>query len=218
IPFLVEAGFITEEEAETKYEFIKGMVSVLKEKLQYVKEITEHANIFFGDTVELETEECREFLNLEHIPTLIDALEAKVEAAEVVDEAFVKAAQAYEWKEATTAPTDAVVLVSDSEGRLEITGLEYGDYKLEEKQAPKGFAKLNGTVDFKVEKGSYDSKQAEGELDYKQEGTQVFGKQIKNKLVSIPQTGGIGSIIFVVAGLMIMGLAAYKMKANKEQA
>ena len=30
IPFLVEAGFITEEEAETKYEFIKGMVSVLK--------------------------------------------------------------------------------------------------------------------------------------------------------------------------------------------
>ena len=47
--------------------------------------------IFFGDTVELETEECREFLNLEHIPTLIDALEAKVEAAEVVDEAFVKA-------------------------------------------------------------------------------------------------------------------------------
>ena len=134
------------------------------------------------------------------------------------NEAFVKAAQAYEWKEATTAPTDAVVLVSDSEGRLEITGLEYGDYKLEEKQAPKGFAKLNGTVDFKVEKGSYDSKQAKGELDYKQEGTQVFGKQIKNKLVSIPQTGGIGSIIFVVAGLMIMGLAAYKMKANKEQA
>ena len=42
------------------------------EKLkEYVKEITEHANIFFGDTVELETEECREFLNLEHIPTLI---------------------------------------------------------------------------------------------------------------------------------------------------
>ena len=91
VPFLVEAGFITEEEATTKYEFLKGMVSVLKEKLQYVKEITEHANIFFGNEVELETEECREFLNLEHIPTLIDALLSKVENAEVVDEAFVKA-------------------------------------------------------------------------------------------------------------------------------
>ena len=91
IPFLVEAGFITEEEATTKYDFIKGMVSVLKEKLQYVKEITEHAGIFFKNEIELETEECREFLNLEHIPTLIDALQTKIENAEVVDEAFVKA-------------------------------------------------------------------------------------------------------------------------------
>ena len=142
-------------------------------------------------------------------------------AQDEYNKAFVKAAQAYEWKEATEAPTDAAVLVSDSEGRLEITGLQYGDYKLEEKKAPEGFAKLNGTVDFTVEEGSYDSKTADGELDYKQnkeDGTQVFGKQIKNKNVSIPQTGGIGSIIFVVAGLLIMGLAGYKMKANKEQA
>ena len=91
LPFLVEAGFITEEEATTKYKFLEGMVSVLKEKLQYVKEIAEHANIFFGNEVELETEGCREFLNLEHIPTLIDALLSKVENAEVVDEVFVKA-------------------------------------------------------------------------------------------------------------------------------
>ena len=44
------------------------------------------------------------------------------------------------------------------------------------------------------------------------------GQRVENIKVSIPKTGGIGSIIFVVAGLMIMGLAAYKMKANKEQA
>lgn len=137
------------------------------------------------------------------------------------NDAFVNAAQAYEWKEATEAPSDAVVLVSDSEGRLEITGLEYGEYKLEEKKAPEGFAKLNGTVDFTVEKGSYDSKTADGELDYKQnkeDGTQVFGKQIKNKLVSIPQTGGIGSLIFVVAGLAIMAFAytAYKKSQYQE--
>lgn len=91
IPFLIESGFITEEEATTKQDFIVGMVSVLKEKLQYVKEITDHASIFFGNTVELETEECREFLNLEHIPTLVNALAEKMEKAEVVDEDFVKA-------------------------------------------------------------------------------------------------------------------------------
>ncbi|RDY22756.1 glutamate--tRNA ligase [Romboutsia maritimum] len=91
IPFLVQVDLITEEEATTKREFLKGMVSVLKEKLQYVKEITEHASIFFGDNVELETEECKEFLQLEHIPTLINALEEKIGNTEVVNEAFVKA-------------------------------------------------------------------------------------------------------------------------------
>ena len=90
IPFLVEAGFVTEEEAKEKYDFLKGMVSVLKEKLQYVKEVTDHASIFFGDKVALETEECEEFLKLEHIPTLVNALEEKISNAEILDEAFVK--------------------------------------------------------------------------------------------------------------------------------
>ena len=90
-PFLVEAGFVTEQEAEERHDFIKGMVSVLKEKLQYVKEITDHASIFFGDTVELETEECGDFLKLEHIPTLVDALIEKLSNMEVLDEASAKA-------------------------------------------------------------------------------------------------------------------------------
>lgn len=67
------------------------MVSVVKEKLQYVKEVTEHVNIFFGDKVELETEECREFLKLEHIPTLINALEEKIGAADEINEEAFKA-------------------------------------------------------------------------------------------------------------------------------
>ena len=91
MPFLVEAGFVSEDEIEAKYEFVKAMVAVVKEKLQYVKEIIDHANIFFAENVILEDEECREFLNLEHIPTLIDALQTKVSLTENVDEAFVKA-------------------------------------------------------------------------------------------------------------------------------
>ncbi|CEJ72131.1 glutamyl-tRNA ligase [[Clostridium] sordellii] len=91
IPFLIEAGYITEEDAKNRYDFVKDMVSVVKEKLQYVKEVTEHVNIFFGDKVELETEECREFLKLEHIPTLINALEEKIGAAEEINEEAFKA-------------------------------------------------------------------------------------------------------------------------------
>ncbi len=35
--------------------------------------------VYFGDKIEVETEEGREFLRLEHIPTLIDALREKIE-------------------------------------------------------------------------------------------------------------------------------------------
>ena len=150
-------------------------------------------------------------------------------AQQAYNKAVKDAAKAYKWEKLPAqlddkkAPEGAVVLTSDSEGKFEITGLEYGSYKLKEITPPSGFAKLNGNVDFKVFKGSYAGNAKE---DFKYEVTvdeskgekQTYGQQVKNKKVSIPQTGGIGSIIFVVAGLMIMGLAAYKMKANKEQA
>lgn len=91
IPFLVDGGFITEEDVKDRYNFLKGMVSAVKEKIQYMQEITDHAYIFFGDTVELETDECREFIELEHIPTLLEALEEKIANAENLDEERVKA-------------------------------------------------------------------------------------------------------------------------------
>ncbi|KXZ38954.1 nondiscriminating glutamyl-tRNA synthetase [Alkalithermobacter thermoalcaliphilus JW-YL-7 = DSM 7308] len=90
IPFLIEAGYISKEDINEKYEWIKDIVSVVKESLQYVKQITDKVNIFFGDTVELENDECREFLKLEHIPTLIDALEQKISQKENIDEQAVK--------------------------------------------------------------------------------------------------------------------------------
>lgn len=135
---------------------------------------------------------------------------------EAYNKAFVDNATAYTWGEKDDA--NVVVLTSDAEGRFEISGLEYkAGYELEEKTAPKGFAKLQSNETFEVKEGSYVSTDAE--LQYnKDNADKGYGLQIKNKNVVIPQTGGIGSIIFVVAGLMIMGLAAYKMKANKEQA
>lgn len=85
MPFLVEAGYIKEEEKEAKMPLVEKIVDAIKEKLSYVKEITDHVSIFFGDEVEIETEEGREFLNLEHIPTLCDALIEKIGAAESFD-------------------------------------------------------------------------------------------------------------------------------------
>lgn len=146
-----------------------------------------------------------------------DEEKAKVTTAQkAYNKAFVENATEYTWGKKDDA--NVVVLTSDGEGRFEIKGLEYKKgYKLEEKTAPKGYAKLQSPEEFEVKDGSYASTDAE--LQYnKDNADNGYGLQIKNKNVSIPQTGGIGSIIFVVAGLLIMGLAGYKMKANKEQA
>lgn len=141
------------------------------------------------------------------------------DAQEAYNKAFKENAINYRWEDKAD---NAVVLTSDGEGKFEITGLEYGTYKLEEKTAPKGFAKLTGEIEFKVEKGSYAGTAKEFEyevtVDTKKGEKQTYGKQVKNKKVSIPQTGGIGSLIFVVAGLAIMAFAytAYKKSQYQE--
>ena len=154
-----------------------------------------------------------------------NGLDAKAQTQEEknkVDEAqakynkvFKENASAYTWGNKTDA--GVVKLVSDAEGRLEITGLEYADgYKLEEDKAPAGYAKLTKDVEFKVEQGSYSTKDVN--INYNKEDKSQSAKQIENKKVTIPQTGGIGSLIFVVAGLAIMAFAftAYKKSQYQE--
>lgn len=147
------------------------------------------------------------------------------------NEAFKKAANKYEWfdldaynndsanadkkiKEVKDIP-NIVKLVSDSQGRFEITGLEYANYKLEEINAPKGYAKLNGVVDFVVEKGSYTTENVN--IKYNEADEANSALQIINKKVSIPQTGGIGTIIFAAVGIALMVSAVVAMKKREAE-
>lgn len=138
------------------------------------------------------------------------------EKQDAYNKAFVGNATEYTWGD--KEDPNVVVLTSDAEGRFEIKGLEYkAGYKLEEKTAPNGYAKLQSPQDFEVKDGSYASTDAE--LQYnKDNADNGYGLQIKNKNVSIPQTGGIGSLIFVVAGLAIMAFAytAYRKSQYQE--
>lgn len=101
-----------------------------------------------------------------------------------------------------------IVLKSGEEGTFEIKGLKAktigfdGEYKLVETAAPSGYVKLNVPITFTVTKSSYGE-----ETPF----------QIKNaQEPKIPQTGGIGSIIFLVAGFTMMGAAIVALK-RKEQ-
>lgn len=135
---------------------------------------------------------------------------------EAYNKAFIEAAKNYTWEDGTT---NAIVLTSNANGQFEIKGLEYGTYYLEEKTPPKGFAKLNKDVDFEVKKDSYNG-QPEGvnhkHIGYGSDTDTIKGQQIENKKVSIPQTGGIGTVIFTVVGVMLMVGAAFALKRRKE--
>ena len=147
------------------------------------------------------------------------AVEGKIASLyKAYNDALFKAANVYEWKTVESGKTvndiaNIVKLTSDDEGRFEITGLEYGTYKLEEIKAPADYAKLSGDVEFTVSKGSYTTI---GDIDYnlklKDGETQTKAQKIENKKVSIPQTGGIGTVIFTVVGISLMAGAFIAMR------
>ena len=137
-------------------------------------------------------------------------------AQKAYNDAFKEAANAYTWGE----KKDAVVFVSDSKGGFEVTGLYAGAYQLEEIKAPVGYALNDAPVDFEVKHGTYKSKAGDTELEYTSTDkiTDDYGKKIANKKVTIPQTGGMGTVLFTVVGIGLMAGAVMAMKKNREEA
>ncbi|MDU5214462.1 MAG: pilin N-terminal domain-containing protein [Finegoldia magna] len=137
---------------------------------------------------------------------------AKVEELRIArDKAFEKNELSYTWvddiKQATTFTTNDA-------GQFEVRGIEYGDYRAVETKAPAGFALPTdgGNFTFKVYNGTYTGS---GDIDYVAESTKKDAMQIKNNDVTIPQTGGIGTIIFTAIGLAIMASAIIAIKKRQ---
>lgn len=120
---------------------------------------------------------------------------------------------------------DAYKLVSDGQGRFEITGLKAGTYELEEITAPVGYALNEKGIEFTVKEGTYKGDKTK-EIKYTVKDTDEgetlakdgYGQRVDNKKLTIPQTGGMGTVIFTVVGVALMAGAVIAMKKNREEA
>lgn len=109
-------------------------------------------------------------------------------------------------------PTDIEKVEFDKNTQL-------NEYQLVEIQAPKNYAKLDNPIGFEIDNNSYKSgavKIDQGKaLDDTTNGTHT---EIKNKKLTIPQTGGMGTVLFTVVGIGLMAGAVMAMKKNREEA
>ena len=128
-----------------------------------------------------------------------------------------------QWKWADTE-AEALKFTSDQEGKFEVTGLAKGTYTLREVKAPAGYAlPSNQDVDtFDAKEGSYAS-HANGVTysDTKSvdtEGQKAEAQRVNNQKVTIPQTGGMGTVLFTIVGISLMAGAVVAMKRNREEA
>ena len=142
-----------------------------------------------------------------------DAAQAKIdELATARDNAYAAMKITWTW---TAEEGKAFVFTSNQDGQIEVEGLAHGTYELVEKTAPAGFGKLTSPIEFKM-----GEEQTAYNINYKKdapEGTKD-ALEVVNKNLTIPQTGGIGTVIFTVVGIALMAGAVIAMKKNRKEA
>nr|WP_283770257.1 pilin N-terminal domain-containing protein [Streptococcus suis] len=102
----------------------------------------------------------------------------------------------------------AFKFISSKDGKFEVKGLKAGSYHLKEIKAPEGYALPSDKIPFQVSQGSWGSDETVNTTNF---------QQVKNKKITIPQTGGIGTVVFTVVGLSTMVFAFIAMKKRQAE-
>ena len=153
---------------------------------------------------------------------------AKINIVKVKDGEYRQATS----EEAAAEGFKSDVIVSGTNGKVLVKGLDAGTYYLRETKAPEGYNKL--LSDIKVEiKASYDEttgKLTSYSVDYTYNGTTTTGTEIKDTTTSpevavenktgaqLPSTGSKGALMVTLAGIVLFGALTASKAFGKKKA
>lgn len=95
-----------------------------------------------------------------------------------------------------------------ADGIIDITGLAYGTYYLEETVAPEGYVLLKDRIEFEVKEASYK------ELDSLSEELNAPTEVVNRHKGTLPSTGGMGIVALLTFGVAAFGIAGWYFKRN----
>ena len=101
-----------------------------------------------------------------------------------------------EYKVALDREDDATTTLVATTGTLKVTGLDEGDYEFKETKAPTGYKVNSENKAFTIT------------ADETDEVTVGAGNFVNTKLSSLPSTGGMGTYLFTIIGVVVMAGAA----------
>lgn len=110
----------------------------------------------------------------------------------------------------------------ENKGKLKLDGLDNTKYYFKETKAPSGYNLPKNLVEVDVQPTAFNNETNHG--DYNVDGTELdfdsnrLLKEITNTTgIDLPVTGGIGTILFTVIGLLLMAGAAYFLFFNRKK-
>lgn len=90
MPFLIEKGYLEKSGIEGHFNWVKRIVSLVKEHLDYMAQITDFIPLFIGNTVDIVEEDAKEMIELDHVNEMLTVMINKFKEAEYFDGPSIK--------------------------------------------------------------------------------------------------------------------------------